>query len=120
MPWLGTISLESAALDVVGIMENRHLPLYDKAFGASPDYWKSVSPIHRLTGKPGPMLLVCSTRRRLPCEHAESFAAAARERGGKASVLRMPLSHRAINVELGEPGSYTAEVDGFLRTLGLP
>ena len=33
-PWLGTVSLDSGALDVVSIMERRHLRLYDNAFGS--------------------------------------------------------------------------------------
>jgi arylformamidase len=32
--WLGAVSLDSGALDVVGIMEQRHARLYDNAFGS--------------------------------------------------------------------------------------
>jgi arylformamidase len=35
-PWLGTVSLDSAAFDVVKIMEARHFALYDPAFGRDP------------------------------------------------------------------------------------
>ena len=33
LPWLGTVSLDSAAFDVVAVMSGRHLALYDRAFG---------------------------------------------------------------------------------------
>jgi len=32
LPWLGTVSLDSAAFDVVAVMSGRHLALYDRAF----------------------------------------------------------------------------------------
>ena len=37
-PWLGTILLDSAALDVVKIMEAKHAGFYDRAFGSDPAY----------------------------------------------------------------------------------
>ncbi len=118
--WLGTVALDSAAMDVVAIMETWHLPLYNRAFGTDPAYWRRASPLHRLSGKTGPMLMVCSTRREVSCRQAHSFAAKVGAGGGRASVLPVALSHREINVTLGRPGRYTAEVDAFLRTLGLP
>jgi hypothetical protein len=35
-------------------------------------------------------------------------------------VLPVDLDHRALNEQLGEPGAYTAAVDAFLKTVGLP
>jgi acetyl esterase/lipase len=119
-PWLGTIPLDSAALDVVQIMEGRHLRLYDNAFKSDPAFWRAASPFHRLTGTPRPLLIVCSSRRRDACPPARAFAAKATAAGGRATVLPMDLSHREINETLGLPGAYTAAVDAFLRTLGLP
>jgi len=39
-PWLGTIALDSAAMNVVKIMEKRHMRLYDQPFGDDPAYWR--------------------------------------------------------------------------------
>jgi arylformamidase len=118
--WLGTIALDSAALDVPQIMRRPHLALYDRAFGEDAAFWRKASPIHRLTEAPAPMLLVCSTRRPMPCAQAEAFAEKAVSKGGKATVLPVALTHAKINRELGLPGPYTAAVEAFLRSLGLP
>jgi acetyl esterase/lipase len=119
-PWLGTVALDSAAFDVGRIMRQPHLPLYDRAFGGDPQYWHKASPLHRLTAVPAPMLLVCSTNRAVACAQAEGFASAVTARGGRATVLPVAMTHAAINRDLGLPGSYTAAVESFLRSVGLP
>lgn len=116
-PWLGTILLDSAAMNVVEIMEDRHLRFYDDAFGSDPAYWKAASPFHALQRKIAPVLAVCSTRRADPCPQATRFVAKASQLGTRASVLRQDLSHREINLRLGENGPYTQAVDAFLQTL---
>ena len=119
-PWLGTVALDSAALDVVAIMQARHLRLYDRAFGKQPDFWREASPLHRLDGARAPLLLVCSSQRRDACPQARQMAERASARGGRAQVLPVDLSHAEINKTLGQPGRYTEAVDGFLQSLGLP
>lgn len=119
-PWLGTISLDSAALDVVQTMEAKHMRLYDKAFREDPGYWRDASPFHRLARASGPMLLVCSTRRSDSCPQARSFARKATSFGGRATVLPIALSHREVNQNLGLAGDYTEAVESFLRSVGLP
>jgi acetyl esterase/lipase len=119
-PWRGTISLDSAALDVPGIMEKRHARLYDAAFGKDPSYWRQVSPIDQLRQKPMPMLLVCSTRRLDSCGPAKAFADKVTGLGGQASVLPEDLTHEQINATLGEPGAYTDKVEAFMQSVGLP
>ncbi|MGA2323604.1 MAG: alpha/beta hydrolase [Sedimentisphaerales bacterium] len=52
-PWLGTVVLDSAAYDVVQIMEKPHFRLYDQAFGSDKQYWKAASPFYALTKKQG-------------------------------------------------------------------
>lgn len=119
-PWLGTLALDSAAFDVVEIMQARHYGLYDTAFGASPDDWREVSPTHRMKGKlAAPLLAVCSSRRGDSCLQARAFAAKAVALGGLVSVLPVDLSHGDVNDQLGTTGAYTDSVDAFLRTLGL-
>src|SRR2546428_837482 len=54
-PWLGSVLLDSAALDVPHIMEAKHARLYDRAFGREPAYWRSVSPLHALQQAALPM-----------------------------------------------------------------
>ncbi|WP_292932648.1 alpha/beta hydrolase [Noviherbaspirillum sp.] len=119
-PWLGTVALDSAALDVVRIMQGRHMRLYDQAFGGDPSYWKSVSPFHALSSTAVPLLAVCSSRRTDSCPQARQFVSAEERLGVRASVLEQDLSHRQINEELGLPGAYTSEVEQFMHSLGLP
>ncbi len=56
-PWRGAVALDSAAMDVPALMGVRHFPLYDRAFGADPAYWRSQDlshmEINALLGEPG-------------------------------------------------------------------
>jgi len=120
-PWLGTVSLDSAAFDVVEIMKGRHLGLYDTAFKSDPAYWQQASPVHRLTGKPvAPMLAVCSSKRSDSCPQARAFAAKAGPLGGRVTVLPVDMTHMEINEQLGLGGAYTESVEAFMRSVGLP
>ncbi len=116
-PWRATVMLDSAALDVPVIMNNRHLGLYDRAFGADPQQWAAVSPIAQLTHNTAPMLAVCSSRRKESCPTSDRFAAKANGLGGKVRVLREDLSHAEINATLGAPSDYTTQVDAFLQSV---
>ena len=116
-PWLGTISLDSGAIDVVEIMESRHFRLYDMAFGSDPELWRRASPYHALTGAIRPVLTVCSLRRADSCSQAQRFANKAKSLGATVSVLEEDLSHGEINAELGADPTYTAEVERFLSGL---
>ncbi|WP_109123886.1 alpha/beta hydrolase [Dyella sp. C11] len=118
--WLGTVSLDSGAIDVPGIMNSPHARLYDRAFGSDPAQWRQASPLDRLDRDGLPILLVCSSKRMESCPHNRSYAAKAQTLGVRASVLPEPLTHGDINATLGEPGGYTDAVDAFLRSLGLP
>jgi len=53
-PWLGTLFIDSAALDIPKLMKAKHHLLYDDAFGNDGIYWKSVSPFHLLKNDQGP------------------------------------------------------------------
>jgi arylformamidase len=117
-PWLGTVALDSAALDLERIMKARHMRFYDRVFGADPVYWRSVSPSHVLASDAAPVLLVCSTQRGDgPCPQARDFAARATAKGLRAGVLQQDLTHEQINALLGLPGAYTDAVDGFMSDL---
>lgn len=114
-PWLGAVLLDSGALDVPEIMNHRHPPLYDRAFGGDPVYWTASSPFHQMNRSGAPLLVVCSTRRFVSCSQAERFAAKAQGFGTQAEVLRLDMSHGEINSELGATPDYTAAVDTRLK-----
>ncbi|MBS0589754.1 MAG: alpha/beta hydrolase [Proteobacteria bacterium] len=116
-PWLGSVLLDSGALDVPQIMERQHFDLYDRAFGKDPALWKAASPQDLLSHAPQPMLLVCSSRRRDSCAEAERFVTKAKSLGTRASVLSENMSHGEINSHLGRPSAYTEAVDHFLASL---
>lgn len=118
--WLGTVALDSAAFDVPAVMQARHLPLYDRAFGKDSSYWQKASPLHALHKEAHPLLAVCSTRRSDACPQADAYAAKARQLGVTVSVVREDRSHGEINADLGADPAYTARVDSFLSALGLP
>ena len=119
-PWLGTISLDAAGYDIVKIMEApRHLPLYDAVFGDDRELWRAASPALRIEKATVPLLLVCSSRRIVSCPQARGFADRATSLGGHATVLPLDMTHEEINELLGADGSYTSDVDAFIRSLGV-
>jgi acetyl esterase/lipase len=119
-PWLGTVSLDSAAMDLVGLMEARHARFYDKVFGSDPALWRQASPVARMSPGAPPALVVCSSRREDSCRQAEAFATSARAVGSRAEVLAVDLGHGEINSRLGAAGDLTERVDAFMRSLGMP
>lgn len=118
--WLGTVVLDSAAYNVVDIMQKKHFGLYDEAFGQNPQMWHDASPLLRLDRAPVPMLLVCSSQRSDSCVQAQAFADKAKSMGGRVSVYPIDMRHGEINAQLGAPGSLTTQVDNFLHSLNLP
>lgn len=117
LPWLGTVALDSAAFNVTTIMQQRHLHLYDEAFGTDPATWAAASPIVQLHAEVAPFLAVCSTERRNSCDQARAFAGKARGFGSRVEVLPEDLKHSEINDQLGLASDYTAKVDAFLASL---
>jgi acetyl esterase/lipase len=115
-PWLGTISLDSPALDVSQLSAIHN----DKIFKKDPTFWKKVSPTSQLSKAPNPMLMVCASKQVFSCLQAQQFAAKANALGGQVTLLPVNLSHEEINEQLGLPGDYTAAVESFLHALGLP
>lgn len=115
--WLGTVALDSAAMNVVQIMEGRHLRFYDKAFGKHPSDWQRASPALQLVKEAPPLLAVCSSQRDDSCRQAEGLQARGKALGTRIEVLPQDLSHGEINAKLGLPGAYTEAVDTFLHSL---
>jgi len=118
-PWLGTVSLDSAAMDVSEIMRNpRHYKFYDKAFGSDPAYWQAASPLRVLSAQARPLLLVSSTTRPdKPIVQALAFATKAKQLGVRVEVLGQPLTHAEIDKNLGLENDYTRSVEAFMRSL---
>jgi len=117
-PWLGTVSLDSAAYDVPAVMQGPHLGLYDTAFGSDdPAGWVAASPTLQLGARIAPFLGVCSSLRADSCPATQAFVAKARSFGSRATVLPEPLRHGLINADLGLPSPYTSRVEAFLRSL---
>jgi len=116
-PVLGTVALDSAAMDVEAIMSHPHLRLYDLPFGKSPSYWRAMSPVHQLRRASPPVLAVCSTRREDACAQARAFVARATQLGVQAQSLGVDLSHGEINAQLGLDNDYTRSVEAFMATL---
>jgi acetyl esterase/lipase len=119
--WLGTVLLDSAAMDVPALMQAPHQAFYDTVFKADKAVWQQSSPLHRLQAAPAaPALLVCSSQRDLSCAQNKAFATKASGFGGRVSVLPVAMSHREINQDLGLAGEYTEAVEAFMKALGLP
>lgn len=117
-PWLGTVSLDSAMMNVPARMRAPHLPLYDDAFGTDPAYWVALSPFHQWTTGAPPMQMVCSTQRvDDPCQQSDAMARHVRARGGRAEVLPQDLDHGEINAQLGLESDYTRAVETFMASL---
>jgi acetyl esterase/lipase len=119
-PVQAAVLLDSAALDVVQLMEGPHLPPHARAFGNDPARWPSASPWHQVQQPLPPLLLVCAQERDATAQQAEHFAARVRAVGGQVQVAPVPLSHAEINAQLGQHEELTRCVDDFLRTQGLP
>ena len=119
-PWMATISLDSAVLDVKSTMDAKHYGFYDKVFGKDKALWTAASPIEQLTRAPKPMLLVCATGRPDSCPQAEAFAAKGRDLGAKIKVMPVEMKHGDINTDLGRDTPYTASVEAFFHEVGLP
>jgi arylformamidase len=117
-PWLGSVLLDSGALDVERLMQERHAGLFDDAFGKDPAFWRATSPLRQLAAPTAPWLAVCSGRRHQACDQVKVFARRVRDTGGRIDELPLDLSHGDINERLGLPGAYTERADAFLRAAG--
>lgn len=119
-PWLGTVSLDTATMDLVQMMERKHYDFYDDAFGSDKNVWMQDSPLYQLDRSAPPMLLVCSSvREDKPCEGSKPFMVKGTNMGLRIEMSEQPLSHGEINDELGKPNGYTERVEQFIRSLGV-
>lgn len=117
--WLGTVLLDSAALDVPTIMNQRHYDFYDDAFGKNPGFWVQASPLHQLKSDAPPVLITCSSSRRGACAQANAYAEKASSLGIRSSVISKNLSHKEMNEALGDFNDYTSSVESFFNSLNV-
>lgn len=118
--WLASVVLDGAAFDPVALMQDKHLPLYDQAFGTHPGDWREASPTDALSASspPIPLLLVCSVPRPDDaCGQSRRFAQRVHAVGGRAEVFPVPLTHRAVNAEVGRDLRYTRVIEDFLHSV---
>ncbi len=118
-PWRASVLLDGGAIDTEATMQGRHLPLFDRAFGDDPAYWRAASPVARIAAKTAPVLAVCASGRRDSCPANRAFLDKAARYGTRTRLLAKPLSHMQINRDLGEDNAYTREVEAFLRGVGV-
>ena len=116
-PIAAAVLIDSAAIDVPQLMAERHLRLYDRAFGSDPEGWARLSPREQLRAGAPPLLVVCSSLRSNVCARAQAYAAQDQALGGHAEVLPQALRHSQTNEQLGRPGAYTEAVDRFLARI---
>lgn len=117
--WLGSISLDSAAFDLVEIMKTEHHRFYDRVFGSDTNFWKSNSPLHQIDKKIVPMLIVCSKQRSDSCNQAEVFMKKAISLGSSITLLPVDLTHSEINLNIGLDGKYNDDIEHFLKQVGV-
>lgn len=119
-PWLGTVSLDTATMDLVQTMGRKHFDFYDDVFGSDKNSWIENSPLYQLEPSAPPMFLVCSTLREdKPCESSKPFMEKGADMGLRIEMSQQALSHGEINDELGKPNGYTERVEQFIRSLGI-
>jgi arylformamidase len=116
-PLKGTVLLDSAALDVVKLMENDAKRMHKNAFGDDPNYWQKTSPYHQLNQKIAPIFAVCSLQRDTSCEQAKTFANKLQSLNSQIEVMQVDMRHSEINSELGINTEYTKKVNTFIESL---
>lgn len=116
-PWLGSVIIDTEALDIAKLMQSEHLRLFDQAFTNKPFIWKKSTPYGKLTNQAPPMMVICSTQRDGVCDQAKRFAKKAKSLGVKTKVSEQDFTHKQLNAGLGLDGDYTDEIDSFIQSL---
>jgi arylformamidase len=90
--------------------------MYRDAFTDDPSKQRDASPVHRVTTKPPPFLILHITRRLDSPRQSRLLADALRKEGGTAEVVPIPgKSHGTINADCGKPGDpVTLAITEFL------
>lgn len=124
-PWLGTVSLDGAGVDIEKSMNEKKNgkilgDIYDNAFGNDPNLWHETSPMAQLKQGAYPILMVCSSiRNDKPCKDTQDFVNKAKNLGVKADMMETPRTHGDINHDVGLDNDLTKRIDQFLKTIGI-
>ena len=107
------IPVQYAALNKRGVMDN----IYRKAFTADPVVQRNASPVHRVTAKPPPFLILHLKQRPGSTTQAGLLAEALRAKEGEAKVIAIQgKNHGTISADCGKPGDPVTEaVAAFLK-----
>jgi acetyl esterase/lipase len=117
-PWLGTISMDISAYDIVKRMTSKNPSVfYKEIFGKNYNDWQKASPFYSLSDNLPPFLAICSTQSDTACSQAKHFTKKAKSLGAYTEIISVDLSHREINSELGKDSCYTRNVDAFIKKL---
>ncbi len=116
-PWLGSLIIDSQALDLASLMQHEHVEFYDKAFGKQPIYWQKASPINYVDGNEVPMLVVCSLQRTYACDSSTRFVNKVNDAGSKAELLKLDMTHNETLEEIGRNNTYTRSIEKFMSGL---
>lgn len=116
-PWLGSVIIDTEALDIAKLMQSEHLRLFDQAFTNKPFIWRKSSPYGKLTNQAPPMMVICSTQREGVCDQAKRFVKKAKSLGVKTKMSEQDFTHKQLNLGVGLAGDYTDEIDSFVQSL---
>lgn len=116
-PWLGSLIIDSQVLDLVSLMQHKHVEFYDKAFGKQPTYWQQASPINYVDGDEAPMFVVCSLQRPYACDNSTRFVDKVNDTGSKAELLKLDMTHNETLEEIGRDNAYTQSIEKFMSGL---
>lgn len=116
-PWLGSLIIDSQVLDLVSLMQHKHVEFYDKAFGKQPSYWQRASPINYVDANDFPMLVVCSLQRPYACDNSARFVDKVNEVGGEAELLKLDMTHNETLEEIAKDNTYTHSIERFISEL---
>jgi arylformamidase len=114
-PWLASIVLDGAGLDMLDVMSRSHARFYDDAFGADRTEWIAASPAEHLRSNMPPMLMICSTLRAESCRRANSFSEKLAQRGNSAKIFGVPRNHGEIDSDVGGDNDETRAIAAFMK-----
>lgn len=106
------IPLQYGTLKQDGVMEE----MYRHAFTTDPVKQRDASPVHRISSKPPPFLILHVERRPDSRRQSRLLAAALRDSGGTAVLTAVDKTHATINADCGKPDDpVTRAVAHFLK-----
>lgn len=120
----GAILIDGAGYDVPRQMRTgsplaRVEGMYADAFTLDPEVQRDASPVHKLTAKPPPFLILHVKNRRDAAAQAEWLEKALEDKGGTVEVVQVyGKTHMTINRDFGRPGDATTKAAATF--LGLP